>query len=87
MELFLLTPICQNSQCEYNKQGYNLENSIRTTFGNESLTIVFIVAIDHASYFNKGALHNRQQLGSSKPMGVFCLSCGTFPAISSHPTL
>jgi Na+-transporting methylmalonyl-CoA/oxaloacetate decarboxylase gamma subunit len=29
---------------EFSKEAsYNLENSIRTTFGNESLTIVFIV--------------------------------------------
>ena len=58
--LFLDTYFCRNSQWEYNKQGHNLENLIRTAFDNRSPTIVFIVLTSHTSYFNTLPLHNRQ---------------------------
>ena len=58
MELFFLTPICRNSQCEYNKQGHNLENSITTTFDNKQSNYR-VHCIDHASYFNTLPLRNR----------------------------
>ena len=63
--------------------------TVLTLHFSDHLTVRFFLFKDPELFTANGKGHFTigSSLAATSPLGAFSLSCGTFPAISSHPTL